>query len=51
MPKENCRLVVLSDKVVQVFEGDICIAEFEITGEVTKEDIEAVRLDNYKVAE
>jgi len=49
MPKTNYRLVVLTDKVAQVFEGDTCVAEFEITGEITKEDIEQVRTAEYKV--
>jgi len=47
MPKTSYRLVVLTDKVAQVFESNTCVAEFEITGEITKEDVEQIRTATY----
>jgi hypothetical protein len=48
MPKENYRLVVLSEKAAQVFNGNVCVAEFEITGVISKVDVEEIRIAEYK---
>lgn len=48
MPKTNYRLVVLTKTVAQVFEGNTCVAEFDVNGAVSEEDIEFIRTDKYE---
>lgn len=49
MPKTNYRLVVLSKDYAQVFDGNTCVAEFEIENyeNVTAEEVEYTRIANY----
>jgi hypothetical protein len=44
----NNRFVVIDSSTAKVFQGDTQIAVFEHNGQVTAEEIEHIRTDNYE---